>query len=104
MPANDQLKFQVHCHAGDHGCLCVATDTLVVSVGQQILRDGHVEYWDSVVVECSEEEYGSVMVRVLLCNPDWEEPLQIACVRSRPDGGAATQPALVCDLNCGAEP
>ncbi len=85
MPTSDEPRFQVDCHAGDHGCLRVATDTLVVSVGQQIVRDGRAEMWDSVVVKCSKAENGTVAVHVLLCNPDWEEPLQIACLRSWPD-------------------
>ncbi len=103
MPGNDEPRFQVHCNAGDHGCLRVATDTLVVNVGQQVVRDGRAEIWDSVVVECSEEEDGSALVRVLLCNLDWEEPMQIACLRSWPDAGSMNQPALVCDLRCTAE-
>lgn len=103
MPGNDELKFRVNCHAGDHGCLRVATDTLIVNVGQQFLCDGHVEHWDSVLVKCSEEGYGGVMVRVLCCSPDWEEPLQIACLRSWPDAGSMNQPALVCDLWCDPE-
>lgn len=82
----------------------MSTDTLVVNVGQQIVRDGGAEMWDSVVVECSEEEDGSAMVRVLLSNPGWEEPLQIACVRSRPDADSLNQAAITCDLSCSAEP
>ncbi len=104
MPGNDELKFRVHCHAGDHGCLRVATGKLVVNVGQKVVRDGGAEMWDSVVVECSEEEDGSAMVRVLLCNPGWEEPLQIACVRSRPYADSLNQAAITCDLSCNAEP
>ncbi len=104
MPGNNDLRFHVFCNAGDHGCLCVPSDTLVVNIGQRILRDGHAEMWDSVVLTCSEDEDGSALVRVLLCNPDWEEPLQIACVHSRPNTESSNQAALVCDLGCGAKP
>ncbi len=104
MPGNNDLRFHVFCNAGEHGCLCVGSDTLVVNIGQRILRDGRAEMWDSVVVKCCKAEDGSVAVRVLLCNPDWEEPLQIACVRSRLDADLSNQAALVCDLGCGAEP
>jgi len=85
MPPNDELKFQVNCDAGAHGQLRVASGTLVVNVGQKIVRDGRTEIWDSVVVKCSEGQDGSCTVTVLLCNPDWEEPMQLACLRSYED-------------------
>jgi len=72
MPPNDQFKFQVNCDAGDHGQLRVGSESLVVNVGQRIVRDGRTELWDSVVVKCSEEQDGSCIVQVLLCNPDWK--------------------------------
>ena len=98
MPPNDQLKFQVNCDAGGHGQLRVASESLVVNVGQRIVRDGRTEVWDSVVVKCSEEEDGSCIVHVLICNPDWEEPMQLACLRSYPDTGSPSQVPLFCDL------
>jgi len=98
MPPNDQLKFQVNCNAGDHGQLRVASEMLVVNVGQTIVRRGRTEIWDSVVVKCSEGQDGSCTVNVLLCNPDWEEPMQLACLRSYPDTGSPNQVSLFCDL------
>ena len=98
MPPNDQLKFQVNCDAGDHGQLRVASESLVVNVGQRIVRDGRTEIWDSVVVKCSEDQDGSCIVHVLLCNPDWEEPMQLACLRSYPDTGSPSQVPLFCHL------
>ncbi|SRR6266404_6879026 len=62
MPPNDQLKFQVNCDAGHHRQLRVASELLVVSVGQTIVHDGPTEIWDSVVIRCSEEPDGSCMV------------------------------------------
>lgn len=98
MPANDELKFQIQCEAGDRGRFRVGTDALSVTVGQRIERNGRAEIWESVVVQCSEEEEGSAVVRVLLCNPDWDEPLQIACVRSRREAGSLNHAVLFFDL------
>lgn len=101
MPPNDQLKFQVNCDAGDQGQLRVASESLVVNVGQTIVRDGRAEIWDSVIIKCSEEPDGSCTVHVLLCNPDWEEPMQLACLRSYPDTDSPNQVSLSCHLTSG---
>jgi len=98
MPSNDQLKFQVNCDAGDHGQLRVASESLVVNVGQTIVRDGRTEIWDSLVIKCCEELDGSCTVNVLLCNPDWEEPMHLACLRSSPDTGSPNRVSLFCHL------
>ncbi len=98
MSPNAQLKFQVHCDAGDHGQLRAASESLVVNVGQTIVRDGRTEIWESVIIKCSEELDGSCTVHVLLCNPDWEEPMQLACLRSYPDTGSPSQVPLFCEL------
>lgn len=39
---------------------------------------------DSVAVSAQQQEDGTLMVRVLVLNPDGDEPLQIACIRSQP--------------------
>src|SRR5260370_15990623 len=96
MPPNDELKFQVNCDAGAHGQLRVASGTLVVNVGQKIVRDGRTEIWDSVVVKCIEEQDGSCTVNVLLCNPHWDEPMQLASLRSYPGTGASNPVSLFC--------
>ena len=98
MPPNDQFKFQVNCDAGDHGQLRVASESLVVNVGQTIVRDGHTEVWESVIIKCSEEPDGSCTVHVLLCNPDWEEPIQLACLHSYLDTDSPSQVPLFCHL------
>jgi hypothetical protein len=51
-----------------------------------------------VGVYAQEEEGGSLVVRVLVFNPDWDEALQIACIRSRP-GDVAGLTALGCNLD-----
>src|SRR5438270_13767136 len=98
MPPNDELKFRVNCDGGDHGQLRVASESLVVNVAQTIARDGRTEIWDSVVIKCSEEPDGSCTVHVLLCNPDWEEPMHLACLRSYAYTRSPSHVQLFCEL------
>ena len=98
MAAKNDRKFEVRWDAGDAGHLHVRTDSLSVHIGQRVRRNGIEEIWDSVGVYGQEEEDGTLVVRVLVFNPDWDEPLQIACIRSRP-GDAASLTPLGCNLN-----
>ena len=98
LSVKDSRKFEVHCNAGDAGELCVGTDSVSVQVGQRLKMDGVEEIWHSVGVYAKEDEDGTLVIRVLVFNPDWDGPLQIASVRSRPhDGGCNT--ALGCNLD-----
>ena len=98
LSAKDNRKFEVHCNAGDSGELCVGTDSVSVQVGQRLRMDGAEEIWHSVGVYAKVEEDGSLVIRVLVFNPDWDEPLQIASIRSRPqDADCST--ALGCNLD-----
>ncbi len=98
LSAKDSRKFEVHCSAGEAGELCVGTDSVSVQVGQRLRRDGSEEIWHSVGVYGKEDEDGSLVIRVLVFNPDWDEPLQIASIRSRPqDANCST--ALGCNLD-----
>ncbi len=94
----DDKKFKVSCKAADENSFCVATDTLSVAVSQRIRRDTAEEMWESVAVYAREDEEGTLVVCVLVFNPDWEEPLQIASIRSRPRDGACLT-ALACNLD-----
>ncbi len=49
-----------------------------------LLRRGALEIWDSVSVYTQVKPDGTLVVRVVVFHPDWEEPLQIACIRPRP--------------------
>ena len=82
--AANERGFRVDCDAGTAGRFRVDTDSVWVKVGQRILRHGIQEMWDSVAVESKEEQDGTLVIRVLIFNSDWDEPLQIACIRSRP--------------------
>lgn len=90
--------FRVNCNADEAGRFMVDTDSLWVKVGQRVLRNGGQEIWDSVAIEAKKEQNGTFVVRVLVFNPDWDEPLQIACIRSRPHDLECLTP-LGCNLD-----
>jgi hypothetical protein len=96
-PGKDGSKFEVHCEAGNAGELRVGTDAVSVKVGQRLRIDGAEQMWNSVGVYAREDKAGNLIVRVLVFNPDWDEPLQIASIRSGPrDGRGLT--GLECNL------
>ncbi|MHB8413605.1 MAG: hypothetical protein ACYDDI_16890 [Candidatus Acidiferrales bacterium] len=95
---SDPRMFQVNCDADPTGAIRVAANSLTVTVGQRVLREGAEEMCDSVAVHAQQQEDGTLIVRVLVFNPDWDEPLQIACVRSRPHDPECLT-ALGCNLD-----
>jgi hypothetical protein len=90
--------FEVSCKTEPTGAFRAGADSLAVTVGQRVRVGGSEEMWDSVGVYAQEEEDGSLVVRILVFNPDWDEALQIACIRSRP-GDVAALTALGCNLD-----
>ncbi|MGA7174329.1 MAG: hypothetical protein WBG29_13585 [Candidatus Acidiferrales bacterium] len=50
-------------------------------------------------VYAHEEQDGTLVVRVMVFNPDWDEPLQIACIRSRLGEASTNLTALGCNLD-----
>jgi hypothetical protein len=77
-----ERPFQLRCDAGTVGSFSATTERVCVTVSQRLLRDGEEQMWDCVVVHSTKEPDGSLRTRVLLCNPDWEEPLEVANVQS----------------------
>ena len=71
---------------------------LTVTVGQLIRQEGIQKIWDSILLRCEEESDGTLAIRVLIANPDWEQLLQIACIRSRPHDPESLTP-LACNLD-----
>ena len=71
---------------------------LCLHVGQLIRRNDREEIWDAVIVRCDEQTDGTLVVRVIVSNPDWEERVQIACIQSRP-GDSTSMTALACNLD-----
>jgi len=98
LSVKDGRKFEVHCHAGEAGKLCVGTQSLSVKIGQRVRRDGNEEIWHSVLIQCKEAEDGSLAVNVIVCHFDWDEPRQIASIQSAPNHKGDGVPALTCDL------
>lgn len=75
-----------------------ATDSLSIMAGQQIRRGRDVEMWNSVAIYSKQEIDGSLCLRIVIFHPDWEEPLQIAQLRSRPQDASEQASSLECDL------
>jgi hypothetical protein len=94
----DDRKFEVCCDAKPNGHLQIRTQALSVGVGQLIKQDGTEEMWQSVLVICEENEDGLLTTKVIVCHPDWEQNLQIACIRSRKPDSGKPAPALEIDL------
>ncbi len=97
-PGGHRVDFHVDCDAGEEGSLRMATDSLSISAGQQIRRGQDVETWNSVAIYSKHEVDGSLSLRILIFHPDWDEPLQIACLRSRPQDAPGQASSLECDL------
>ena len=69
-----------------------------MTVAQRILREGTRELWDSVSIYAKQDQDGNLVVETLVFNPEWEEPLRIAPVRS-PLQGATCLTAVGCCLD-----
>jgi hypothetical protein len=94
----EKRKFKVLCHVGDTKHLELASDAPLVQIEQRIRREGKEEMWISLQVKCKEQENGSLVVEVVLCNPDWDEPRRVALIQSNPADPIASTPSLRCDL------
>jgi len=90
--------FRVSCDAGNTGKFQAETNSLWVRVAQRISRRGTEEMWDSVAIESTAKPDGTLVLRVIVFNPDWDEPLQIASIRSRPRDLDSLTP-LGCNLD-----
>ena len=97
--AKCENQFHVSCKAAEENHFRVGTESVSVTVGQLIQRNGRAEMWDSVGVYAQEDREGTLVVRVMVFNPDWDEPLQIACIRSRPGEASMNLTALGCNLD-----
>jgi hypothetical protein len=94
----DDRKFEVRCDAGPNGQLHVRTHSLSVAVSQLIERDKSGEMWQSVLIICEESEDGCLTTKVIACHPEWDQNLQIACIRSRVSHQGHTTSPLDIDL------
>jgi hypothetical protein len=94
---NDR-KFEIRCDAGPDGRLHVKGRAISVSLGQRIGGSGTQEFWQSVLIICEEVKDGSVATKIIVCHPDWDQNVQIACIRSRISQGEQRTPVLDLDL------
>jgi|SRR5215472_10685971 len=97
--SNEKGHFRFSCRATEENRFCIGADSGQVTVGQLIYRHGRKELWDSVALYAEEDADGTLTIRVVVFNPDWDEPLQVACVRSRPQDGASSRTSLGCNLD-----
>ena len=94
----DDRKFEVRCNASHDGQLQVRTRSLSVAVSQVINRGKSEEMWQSVLVICEESEEGLLTTKIIVCHPDWDQNLQIACIRSHISKEGKPGPILELDL------
>lgn len=78
--AECERQFHLSCKASHENQFCVGTESISVFVGQLIQRHGRAEMWESVSVYAHKDEDGTLVVRVMVFNPDWDGPLQVARV------------------------
>lgn len=90
--------FLVRCEARDPLRALTAFAGLTIRVSQRIRYEGAPRMWDSAIVHCDEEIDGTLVLRILVSNPDWPEPVQIASLQSRP-GDEECGTALGCNLD-----
>ena len=78
--------------------LQISADVLWFRIEQRIQRAGMLEKWNSLSVYCQQEPGGALLLRVVVFNPDWDGPLQIATIRSWPSDPRSLVP-LTCNLD-----
>jgi hypothetical protein len=91
LQAKDNRLFQIDCSAEPTGSFRAGADRLSLRIGQRIRRFGAAEIWDSVIVQASNDD-DDLTIRVLLCHPDWDGPIEIACIRSARESARRGQP------------
>ena len=84
---NDR-KFEIRCDASPNGQLHVKSQALSVAISQ-VISDGQIqESWQSVLIICEESPDGSLSTKIIVCHPDWDQNLQIACIKSAGSSGS----------------
>ena len=98
LQAPDDRRFQVSCKADPTGILATSAKAVVVTVGQRVRGENQEEMWDSVSIAAEEHANGDLTIKVLVFNPDWDEPRQVACIRSHPHDVSCIAP-VSCHLD-----
>jgi hypothetical protein len=94
----DDRKFEIHCDASPNGQLHVKSQALSVVISQVISNNKTQESWRSVLVICEESPDGLLTTKIIVCHPEWEQNLQIACIKSRATGPDSASPTVEIDL------
>jgi hypothetical protein len=84
-PEESTSNFRLSWNRGDSSPLHAGMSSMLVIVSQRIRLRGTPGMRQSLLVEGRAEADGTLVVRIIVTNPDWDERLQIACIRSRPD-------------------
>lgn len=95
----DDRKFEIHCDAAPHGQLHVKSHRVSVAISQPVNKNQTEESWQSVLIICDQDPDGSLATKIIVCHPEWDQNLQIACVRSGRRGQGGPGPDLEIDLN-----
>src|SRR4051794_18173732 len=82
-------SFAVRCAASSAGSFSVGSERLSLIISQKIVRGGREQMWDWILIQSNCQSDGLLRTHILLCNPDWDEPHEIAKVESRMDTGTA---------------
>jgi hypothetical protein len=96
--SQSERPFRVNVEAGDLGSCEMSPSVLSLRVAQRMFRANTLEMWNTVSVFCEEEAGGALVVRVMVFNPDWDGPLQIAELRSWPSDPSQQAP-MRCNLD-----
>ena len=91
-------QFRVCCEAPDERRFAVEIPSFSLKVGQCIRRGDNEEMWASLGVYAERDQEGTLVVRVVVFNPDWDRPLQIASIKSRPSDAGCLTP-IGCNLD-----
>lgn len=96
--SSDRTNFRVQCNAGHAGQFEIANSNVTLRVSQRIRKGGREEMWDSLRVNCHEQEDGNLTVEIVILHPQWDKPLRIAYAVSGPEDARAEEPTLGFDL------
>src|SRR5262249_30013415 len=96
-PANDR-PFRINLEGGELATFELSPEVLSVRIAQRVLRGGFHEMWNSLSIFGEVEASGAVVLRVMVFNPDWDGPVQIAALRSWP-GDPSSLTVLGCNLD-----
>ena len=95
----DDRKFEIHCDASPNGQLHVKSQALSVVISQLLGDSKTQECWRSVLIICEECPDGLLTTKIIVCHPDWDQNLQIACIKTRATGPDSTRSLFEVDLN-----